>query len=190
MRDILSGRGIFILFVLGNFLFSMGCSEEVYVGPSGQTVLPASPSHNQYQEDFEQEDEIRDGFNFSPDELTLHATINLYRDENGIDPLALSEEMSGICREHSQNMADGAVAFGHGGFDERFDVLTESFLLQEVAENVAMAYHVGHPISEIMDDWLNSDGHRENIEGDYDYTGIGIAKSSDGFVFFTQMFLR
>lgn len=160
------------------------------MGPSGQNNFSLSSPQSDDQQSDGFQDTLRDGFSFSPDELVLHSTINLYREEVGKSPLELDETMSFICRKHSQNMADGEVAFGHDGFDDRFDLLIESFHLQEVAENVAMAYHLGHPISEIMEDWINSDGHRENIEGDYEYTGVGIAESEDGFVYFTQMFLR
>ena len=38
--------------------------------------------------------------------------------------------------------------------------------------------------------WLNSQGHRENIEGDYNMTGIGISKSADGTPYFTEIFIR
>jgi uncharacterized protein YkwD len=43
---------------------------------------------------------------------------------------------------------------------------------------------------EVVDGWLNSPGHRRNIEGDFRLTGIGIAKRSDGMVYFTQIFIR
>ena len=35
---------------------------------------------------------------------------------------------------------------------------------------------------------MASPGHRKNIEGHFDMTGIGVTKSSDGTIFFTQMF--
>ena len=44
---------------------------------------------------------------------------------------------------------------------------------------------------EVVEGWLNSKGHRENIEGNSTYTGIGLAKASDGRIYFTpQIFLQ
>ena len=36
---------------------------------------------------------------------------------------------------------------------------------------------------------LASPAHRENLEGPYDLTGIGVARSRSGEVFFTQFFV-
>ena len=40
-----------------------------------------------------------------------------------------------------------------------------------------------------LSDWLHSQHHRENIEGRFDVTGVGIARSRDGTYFFTQLFV-
>jgi uncharacterized protein YkwD len=38
--------------------------------------------------------------------------------------------------------------------------------------------------------WLNSPGHRKNIEGPYNLTGIAMAKAKDGTMYFTQIFIN
>ena len=40
-----------------------------------------------------------------------------------------------------------------------------------------------------MRGWLASRAHRENLDGPYDLTGIGVARSRSGEVFFTQFFV-
>ena len=40
-----------------------------------------------------------------------------------------------------------------------------------------------------MTGWLQSPGHRRNIEGDFDLTGIGIVRVAAGTYFFTQLFV-
>jgi uncharacterized protein YkwD len=43
--------------------------------------------------------------------------------------------------------------------------------------------------SQVVNGWMNSPGHRENIlNARYDREGIGIAVSSDGKVYVTQNF--
>jgi len=46
------------------------------------------------------------------------------------------------------------------------------------------------PVGVAVSGWLNSTGHRNNIEGNYDLTGVGVAKSSDGKYYLTQMFAK
>jgi uncharacterized protein YkwD len=37
---------------------------------------------------------------------------------------------------------------------------------------------------------LGSRKHRRNIEGEYHYTGVGVARASNGAYYYTQMFVR
>jgi uncharacterized protein YkwD len=55
------------------------------------------------------------------------------------------------------------------------------------AENVATGQHTAQSA---VDTWLKSQGHRENIEGDYNQTGIGITKGKNGSLFFTEIFIK
>jgi uncharacterized protein YkwD len=56
-----------------------------------------------------------------------------------------------------------------------------------VAENVASGQMSAR---EVVDGWLNSPGHRRNIEGNFKLTGIGLARGSRGMIYFTQIFTR
>jgi len=38
--------------------------------------------------------------------------------------------------------------------------------------------------------WINSPGHQKNMVGDYNLTGIGIAKNNVGEYYFTQLFVK
>jgi len=38
--------------------------------------------------------------------------------------------------------------------------------------------------------WLKSPGHRKNIKGDFDVTGIGVSKNAQGDYYFTQIFIK
>jgi len=41
-----------------------------------------------------------------------------------------------------------------------------------------------------VDGWLNSPGHKKNIEGNFTLTGIGYARDHKGNIYFTQIFSR
>jgi len=92
-----------------------------------------------------------------------------------------------IGREHSMNMGEGRVAFGHDGFNDRF----RRFPIRYVrggAENVAMSHGMGDPGKVAVDGWINSPGHRKNLLGHFNYMGIGVYQNSKGAWYFTQLF--
>lgn len=122
-------------------------------------------------------------------EKEIFVSINDYRVSKGLAPLQLSRTISDIARRHSQNMATGRVAPGHIGFQERVIQIFKKPLGngQGAAENVALGQMTA---DEAVAGWLKSSGHRKNIIGNYNQTGIGIAKSRDGQYYFTQIFIR
>ena len=114
--------------------------------------------------------------------------VNQYRHSKHLSPLEANSFISSIALEHSHNMLTGKTRFGHDGFRERIDRIKKHFkTLHVAAENVASG-----PMSarEVVDGWLHSPGHRKNIEGDFKYTGIGLASRRDGMIYFTQLFTR
>lgn len=121
----------------------------------------------------------------TPEQQT-HARINEYRTSKGLPALVWSDVIAAQARQHSQNMASGATAFGHEGFNDRVAVIRQTIAWSGAAENVAMAPSVDSAVQ----GWLNSPGHRANIEGNYDLTGIGSANGSAGMVYFTQIFVK
>ena len=123
-------------------------------------------------------------------EARVHLLINQYRADKGLAPLALSDVITTQARNHSRNMADGSVPFSHDGFQQRVDEIKKQISIAGAAENVAMNSGYSDPAKVAYDGWLKSDGHRKNIEGNYDMTGVGVAQSSDGAYYLTQIFAK
>jgi len=114
--------------------------------------------------------------------------INQYRANRNLSPLVLDENLNRIAFGHSEDMSDGQVGFGHGGFDDRMAMARRSNTqLRGFAENVA--YGLQTP-QEVSKDWYNSPGHKRNLLGNYVKTGIGVERASDGYLYFTQIFER
>jgi uncharacterized protein YkwD len=84
-------------------------------------------------------------------------------------------------------MARGKMRFGHGGFNERIEAAGVPFT--SAAENVGQNQGFDDPADQAVKGWLESHGHRTNIEGRYNLTGIGAARSRNGTLFFTQIFI-
>ena len=86
-------------------------------------------------------------------------------------------------------MANGIVEFGHDGFSARVNAIREDIPYQAAAENVAYNMGYSDPAATAVEGWLDSPGHKENIEGDYNLTGIGLCVKG-GHYYFTQIFIR
>jgi uncharacterized protein YkwD len=114
--------------------------------------------------------------------------INQYRASIGLPALQMISAASEQATQHSIDMANRTTPFGHEGFDERMDNIAKKIgFIHATAENVAYGKLTA---KEVVDLWLNSPGHKKNIEGNYSLTGIGVAKDAHGLVFYTQIFLR
>jgi len=112
--------------------------------------------------------------------------VNEHRNLLGLSEMKIDFDIHAEALKHSMNMANGTVPFSHDGFDGRADRLMSKIGGNAIAENVAS----GQTDAEsAMESWLGSTGHKNNIEGNYNLTGIGIARGRNGDLFFTQIFL-
>lgn len=119
-------------------------------------------------------------------ERSILQYINQYRRSLGKPSLQLSSIASDQAYRHSRNMANRKTGFGHEGFDNRMETIKKNVgWISASAENVAYGKLTAR---EVVQGWLNSPGHRKNIEGDYLYTGIGVYRDAKGILFFTQIF--
>lgn len=114
--------------------------------------------------------------------------VNQYRAKHHLKPLKINASMSAEATQHSLAMAHHAVPFGHQNFNKRINRLFKEIKqCQGGSENVAYNYK---DAKDVVRNWLTSSGHRRNIEGNYNLTGIGVARDNKGKLYFTQIFLR
>ncbi|GAA0892084.1 CAP domain-containing protein [Fulvivirga kasyanovii] len=114
--------------------------------------------------------------------------VNEYRKSIGKPELEMLSYISYECRVHSKNMAQGAVSFGHDGFGERVERIKSNIGGGGASgENVAYGYNSA---KQVMEGWLNSSGHRANIEGNFSHIGIGAYQHNNGPVYYTQIFIK
>jgi uncharacterized protein YkwD len=114
--------------------------------------------------------------------------VNQHRRALHLPALLPNSFISSVALEHSRDMLSGKTPFGHDGFRDRIELIRRKLgPIHVVAENVASG-----PMSakEVVEGWLNSPGHRRNIEGDFRLTGIGLAFRQDGMIYFTQIFAK
>ncbi len=111
--------------------------------------------------------------------------INEYRKSQNLPELKYDAEIFVQCENHSSDMASGKTEFGHDGFSERCENLKP---WSGAGENVAMNY--SSVAQDVVNQWLNSSGHKKNIEGDYNYSAVSAVKNSSGAYYYTQIFIK
>jgi uncharacterized protein YkwD len=114
--------------------------------------------------------------------------VNEFRRSKGLPALQANSYISSVALGHSRDMLTGKSPFGHDGFRQRIDRISSRLgKLHVAAENVASG-----PMDarEVVDGWLHSPGHRRNIMGDFQLTGIGVAEAANGMIYFTQIFVK
>ena len=124
---------------------------------------------------------------FAKLESQVWAEVNKYRDAQG----KAEFEHCSICKQqgriHSNNMATGKVSWGHDGFSNRSKVMMDTSGGTATAENI----HIGQKTAEaVVQAWLDSQDHKDTIDGDYTHMDVGIAQSSSGTHFYTQLFIK
>jgi uncharacterized protein YkwD len=119
----------------------------------------------------------------------VHELVNRHRAAAGLEPLVWNPTLSSLAAEHSRLMASGDRPFGHDAFEERVAAARQALGVSTAAENVATNnYPESQAADRVVEGWLNSPGHRRNIDGDFQLSGVGVARTSEGVYFATQLY--
>ncbi len=116
--------------------------------------------------------------------------VNIQRAKAGLQQLKKNWELCRVARYKSADMANRGY-FSHTSptYGTPFQMM-ENFGLRFTAAGENIAYGQRTP-AEVMNDWMNSPGHRSNImSGAYNQIGVGLAKNKNGVCYWTQMFMK
>lgn len=126
---------------------------------------------------------------FANEKIVIQA-VNEYRAKRGLPALKARPEITREARKHSQDMAQKKMPFGHQQFQTRIKrIYSQIPNCRSGSENVAW-FPPGKSAREVVRLWLTSPGHRRNIEGHFNLTGVGIVRDSRGWIEYTQIFIR
>ena len=190
--------------VLVCFLFIgclISCNEETLVleGPLDDEVVSAD-------DDTTSNDDTSDGNNDQNTDSANDATsacndtsvnetdivsdililVNEHRQSIGKSTLTFNCVATQLAIEHNEYMiAQNQIS--HDGFSERFQKLQEEVNARSAGENVASGYTSAESV---MNAWLNSEGHKANIEGNFTHIGIAAVRNQQGRLYYTQLFYR
>ncbi|WMI67498.1 CAP domain-containing protein [Mangrovimonas sp. YM274] len=119
-------------------------------------------------------------------EIEILELINAHRIEKGLNPLNNLDVIKSVAYTHTDYMVTKNVV-NHNNFYQRKESLIQNASATKVTENVAYAYSTAQGV---VNAWLNSEGHRENIEGDFTDFDISAEQNSEGKWYYTNIFIK
>lgn len=155
------------LFTLG--LMIMSCSPE----PVDATVT--------------EKQNVVHHYNYNETEVALADAINRYRESVGLSTLETVNHVSFKSEEHNAYMIANKVV-NHDFFEQRSQNIMQVLNAVKVNENIA--YNYSTPAG-ALHAWLESDGHKANIEGDFTHFGVSVTEDpTNGKKYYTNIFIK
>lgn len=116
--------------------------------------------------------------------------VNVERAKVGAKPLTANVELSKVATIKSQDMIDKNY-FDHNSptYGSPSNMIKQFGInYSAVGENIAYGQRTPE---DVMNSWMNSEGHKRNIlNPNFEEIGVGIAKNSNGTIYWTQMFIK
>ncbi len=119
-------------------------------------------------------------------EVEILELINDYRLNQGLNPLQNMGIIKSQAHNHTAYMLE-QNNISHDNFYLRKSYLVSNAGANVVSENVAYGYTNAQSV---VNAWLNSDGHRANIEGDFTDFDISADQDEDGRWYYTNIFVK
>ncbi len=119
-------------------------------------------------------------------EIEILELINEHRINMGLTPLNDHNTIKAVAFTHTDYMVESNNV-GHDNFFQRKNSLIDNADAINVSENVAYAYNSAQSV---VNAWINSDGHRATIEGDFTDFDISAEQNEEGKWYFTNIFIK
>ena len=119
-------------------------------------------------------------------EIEIMELINAHRINEGLNPLNDHSTVKAVAYTHTDYMIE-VNNVSHDNFFQRKQSLQLNANANIVSENVAYGFSSAESV---VNAWLNSPSHRENIEGNYTDFDISAEKNNEGKWYFTNIFIK
>ncbi|RDZ07955.1 hypothetical protein C3744_26575 [Priestia megaterium] len=170
--------------------------EQAEAAPQEQTQAPEQSEEAKAPEQTQQNTKAQQSENTDKAEQTKDASqfeqkvvdlVNQEREKQGLKPLTLNKKLSDVARTKSKDMMDKGY-FDHNSptYGSPFDMMKQFGIEYTTAgENIAKGQQSPE---DVMNAWMNSDGHRKNILNP-DFTEIGVGYVKGDTTYWTQQFI-
>lgn len=122
----------------------------------------------------------------TPFELEILELINDHRLSVGLNPLQNMDLIKSQAFNHTDYMVENQK-ISHDFFFERSSFLKQKAGATKVAENVAYGFTTAQAL---VNEWIKSEAHKANIEGDFTNFDISAEKGTDNKWYFTNIFIK
>lgn len=119
-------------------------------------------------------------------EIEILQLLNNHRIEMGLNPLNNLNIVKSVAFTHTDYMVE-INQVNHDNFFQRRNSLVQNAGAINVSENVAYGYSSAQAV---VNAWINSPSHKENIEGNYTDFDISAEQNSDGRWYYTNIFIK
>ncbi|MBY0091748.1 hypothetical protein H7S74_24445 [Priestia aryabhattai] len=170
--------------------------EQAEAAPQEQAQAPEQSEEAKAPEQTQQNTKAQQSENTDKAERTKDASqfeqkvvdlVNQEREKQGLKPLTLNKKLSDVARTKSKDMMDKGY-FDHNSptYGSPFDMMKQFGIEYTTAgENIAKGQQSPE---DVMNAWMNSDGHRKNILNP-DFTEIGVGYVKGDTTYWTQQFI-
>ncbi|KRF48111.1 MULTISPECIES: CAP domain-containing protein [Priestia] len=170
--------------------------EQAEAAPQEQAQAPEQSEEAKAPEQTQQNTKAQQSENTDKAEQTKDASqfeqkvvdlVNQERQKQGLKPLTLNKKLSDVARTKSKDMMDKGY-FDHNSptYGSPFDMMKQFGIEYTTAgENIAKGQQSPE---DVMNAWMNSDGHRKNILNP-DFTEIGVGYVKGDTTYWTQQFI-
>ncbi|WP_377520524.1 CAP domain-containing protein [Priestia megaterium] len=161
--------------------------EQAEAAPQEQAQAPEQTQQNtkaQQSENTDKSEQTKDASQFEQKVVDL---VNQEREKQGLKSLTLNKRLSDVARTKSKDMMDKGY-FDHNSptYGSPFDMMKQFGIEYTTAgENIAKGQQSPE---DVMNAWMNSDGHRKNILNP-DFTEIGVGYVKGDTTYWTQQFI-
>jgi len=119
-------------------------------------------------------------------EIEILELINNHRLSKGLTPLRNMDIIKSQAYNHTDYMIEHNQV-SHDNFYERKNYLMNNTGAKSVSENVAYGFTSAESV---VNAWLNSEGHKENIEGNFSDFDISAERNAEGKWYYTNIFIK
>lgn len=170
--------------------------DQAEAAPQEQAQAPEQSEEAKAPEQTQQNTKTQQSENTDKSEQTKDASqfeqkvvdlVNQEREKQGLKPLTLNKKLSDVARTKSKDMMDKGY-FDHNSptYGSPFDMMKQFGIEYTTAgENIAKGQQSPE---DVMNAWMNSDGHRKNILNP-DFTEIGVGYVKGDTTYWTQQFI-
>ena len=119
-------------------------------------------------------------------EIEIMELINAYRINEGLNPLNEHNTVKAVAYTHTYYMIE-VDNVSHDNFFQRKQSLQANADANIVSENVAYGFNSAESV---VNAWINSPSHKDNIEGDYTDFDVSAEQNNEGKWYFTNIFIK